>query len=115
MKTQSDRKFYDLEPCDGSHYLLENGKPIARFDSLEKAEAVRASFVEELVEMYDRRADEVEKAGLGESPHEKRDAIRFGPRIAPEVTKPAANTISARSVAENGAAASQEGLRHADL
>ena len=35
-------KFYDLQPRDGSHYLLENGEPIARFNELSKAEAVRA-------------------------------------------------------------------------
>jgi hypothetical protein len=45
---------------------------------------------------------------LEESPPEKKDAIRSGPRIAPEVTKTAANTISARSVAENGAAARKD-------
>jgi len=33
--------FYDLEPGDGSYYLCANGCPIARFDELTKAEAVR--------------------------------------------------------------------------
>jgi len=46
--------FYDLEPRDGSHYLLENGKPIARFDELEKAEALRAHLVAELAEQLDQ-------------------------------------------------------------
>jgi hypothetical protein len=50
-----------------------------------------------------------------ESAPESKDAIRSESRIAPEVTKTAANTISARSVAENGPAASQEGSRYASL
>ena len=49
----ANRKFYDLEPRCGSHYLLENGRAIARFDSLEKAEAVRSAFVDAMVELFD--------------------------------------------------------------
>jgi hypothetical protein len=50
-------KFYDLQPRDGSHYLLENGEPIARFNELEKAEAVRAGLAAEIAAMYERNAD----------------------------------------------------------
>lgn len=42
-------KFYDLEPRGGSHYLLENGQPIARFNCLEKAEAAREVFCQEQI------------------------------------------------------------------
>jgi phage regulator Rha-like protein len=40
-----------------SHYLLENGEPIARFNELEKAEAARAMYVAELAAMYERNAE----------------------------------------------------------
>jgi hypothetical protein len=42
--------FYDLEPGDGSYYLCANGCPIARFDELTKAEAVRDALATELAE-----------------------------------------------------------------
>ena len=42
-------KFYDIEPAsDGSHYLMENGTPIARFTSLQTAELARREMTEEL-------------------------------------------------------------------
>jgi hypothetical protein len=50
-------KFYDLQPREGSHYLLENGEPIARFNELSKAEAVRAGLIAEIAAMYERNAD----------------------------------------------------------
>jgi hypothetical protein len=56
------RLFYDLEPGDDSHYLCANGRSIARFNELAKAEAVRASYVEEIAAMYERKADELEAA-----------------------------------------------------
>ena len=44
-------KFYDIEPAGyGSHYLLENGRPIARFGELAASEATRESFCRELIE-----------------------------------------------------------------
>jgi hypothetical protein len=46
-------KFYDIEPRGDSHYLLENGRPIARFNDLAKAQAVRAQFIEELAAEFD--------------------------------------------------------------
>jgi hypothetical protein len=52
-----DFKFYDLHRRDGSHYLLENGEPIARFDEFWKAEAVRARYVADIAAMYERNAD----------------------------------------------------------
>jgi hypothetical protein len=42
--------FYDIEPGDDSHYLCANGRPIARFDELAKAEAVRDALVAEQAE-----------------------------------------------------------------
>jgi hypothetical protein len=50
-------KSYDIEPRGGSHYLLENGKPIARFNTLKTAIAAREQFVEQLAEEYERRLD----------------------------------------------------------
>ena len=52
-----ERKFYDLAPAAGSYYLLENGKPIARFDELAKAEAVRAQLTNELAARYEQNAE----------------------------------------------------------
>jgi hypothetical protein len=54
--------FYDIEPGDGSYYLCANGCPITRFNELAKAEAVRASYVEEIAAMDERKADELEAA-----------------------------------------------------
>ena len=51
-------KFYDLQPGAGSHHLCENGVPIARFDDLEKAEAVRARYVAEIAEIHERKRGE---------------------------------------------------------
>jgi hypothetical protein len=51
------RKFYDIVPGDGSHYLCENGRPIARFNDLAKAEAVRANLINELAAMHERNAE----------------------------------------------------------
>jgi|HubBroStandDraft_6_1064221.scaffolds.fasta_scaffold4606631_1 hypothetical protein len=51
-------KFYDLQPGAGSHHLLyENGVPIARFNELEKAKAVRARYMAEIAEIHDRNAE----------------------------------------------------------
>jgi hypothetical protein len=50
-------KYYEIQARSGSHYLLENGEPIARFNELEKAEAARAMYVAELAAMYERNAD----------------------------------------------------------
>ena len=50
-------KYYEIQPRSGSHYLLENGEPIARFNELEKAEAARAMYVAELAAMYERNAE----------------------------------------------------------
>jgi hypothetical protein len=47
-------KFYDLQSRDGSHYLLENGELIARFNELCKAEAVHARYVSDIAAMYER-------------------------------------------------------------
>ena len=46
--------FYDLEPGDGSHYLLQDGHPIARFNKLAKAEAVRSELMAELAERLEK-------------------------------------------------------------
>jgi uncharacterized membrane protein YccC len=50
-------KYYEIQPGSGSHYLLENGEPIARFNELEKTEAARAMYVAELAAMYERNAE----------------------------------------------------------
>jgi hypothetical protein len=50
-------KYYEIQPWSGSHYLLENGEPIARFNELEKAEAARAMYVAELAATYERNAE----------------------------------------------------------
>jgi hypothetical protein len=50
-------KFYEIQTRSGSHYLLENGEPIARFNQLEKAEAARAMYVAELAATYERNAE----------------------------------------------------------
>ena len=50
-------KYYEIQTRSGSHYLLENGEPIARFNELEKAEAARTMYVAELAAMYERKAD----------------------------------------------------------
>jgi hypothetical protein len=50
-------KYYEIQPRSGSHYLLESGEPIARFNELEKAEAARAMYVAELAAMYERNAE----------------------------------------------------------
>ena len=50
-------KYYEIQPRSGSHYLLENGEPIARFNELEKAEAARAMYVADLAAMYERNAE----------------------------------------------------------
>ena len=42
MKTL--RKFYDIETRNGWYYLCENGRPIARFNTLAEAEAVLAEW-----------------------------------------------------------------------
>jgi len=44
-------KFYDIIHAgkDG-HYVCENGEPIARFDSLTKAESLRETLVQRLIE-----------------------------------------------------------------
>ena len=46
----SKMKFYDIQPQDGSHYICENGKQIARFDDLGKAELLRATLVDRQVQ-----------------------------------------------------------------
>ena len=51
-------KFYDLESRGGSWYLLENGQPIARFDEVGAAEAVRESFCQELIARFEMRLEE---------------------------------------------------------
>jgi hypothetical protein len=50
-------KYYEIQTRSGSHYLLENGEPIARFNELEKAEAARTMYVAELAAMYERKAE----------------------------------------------------------
>jgi hypothetical protein len=47
-------KHYQIQTRSGSHYLLENGEPIARFNQLEKAEAARAGLVAKLAATYER-------------------------------------------------------------
>lgn len=47
-------KVYEIMPGSGSDYLFENGRPIARFNDLAKAEAVRARFVAEVAEQIER-------------------------------------------------------------
>ena len=42
-------KYYEIQP--------HNGEPIARFNELEKAEAVRAMYVAELAAVYERNAE----------------------------------------------------------
>ena len=54
-----ERKFYDLEPGEGSHYLCENGVQIARFDDLVKAEAVRELYMQAEAARLHRKIDEV--------------------------------------------------------
>ena len=54
-------KFYDIQPGDGSHHLCENGVPIARFDELEKAEAVRARYMADIAEIHERNAELYER------------------------------------------------------
>jgi hypothetical protein len=50
-------KYYEIQARSGSHYLLENGEPIARFNELEKAEAARAMYAGEVAAMYERNAE----------------------------------------------------------
>lgn len=54
-RTPVKDKSYDLQPSGGSHHLCENGVPIARFDELERAEAVRARFVAEIAERNEQK------------------------------------------------------------
>jgi hypothetical protein len=50
-------KYYEIQPGSSSHYLLENGEPIARFNELEKAEAARAMYVAEVAAMHEGNAE----------------------------------------------------------
>jgi hypothetical protein len=48
---------YEIMPMSASHYLFENGQPIARFNELAKAEAAHAQFVAEIAQLYERNTD----------------------------------------------------------
>jgi hypothetical protein len=59
-------KYYEIQAKSGSHYLLENGEPIARFNELEKAEAARAMYVAEVTAMYERNVDRFTSTPAGQ-------------------------------------------------
>lgn len=55
----NEKKFYDIRP-DGrndSHYLCENGMPIARFEDIWQAEATRDNFMRMEAQRYERSVE----------------------------------------------------------
>jgi hypothetical protein len=89
---QPNLKFYDLQPRDGSHYLLGNGEPIARLNELSKAEAVCARYVAKIGACTNVYAV---RAGQGDRGHDQRAQIPFprtngalwAPRIFARISK----------------------------
>jgi thioredoxin-like negative regulator of GroEL len=49
------------DPEMAAIYLFENGQPIARFDDLAKAEAMRARLMDEIAAMHDSNAERYER------------------------------------------------------
>jgi len=61
-KPKIDGRHADIMPLDGSHYVMVDGQPWSRHDSLAVAEWVRDSIVQRWAAEYNRRAADVEMA-----------------------------------------------------
>jgi hypothetical protein len=46
----------DIEPDHGSHYLVVDGVRVARFNEVEKADAARSLWIEEMAAEHERQA-----------------------------------------------------------